>query len=305
MQNAIDPFVHKIRLRQLLCFVTVARKKSFVLAAEDLGLTQPAVSRSIRELEQILGHDLFDRTTRGAELTDRGREFFDAAEAALLQLRQGTQAVIGDQSSNEFVRIGALPNVCSQFLPKVVKAFKSDFPTTRVVVIPGTNANLLDGLRRGDTDFVIGRLSSSDDMRGLVFEALYDEPLVFVVRADHPLSGSRVTLEAVAEFPIILPPEGTIIRHEVSRFLAGQGFDRLSDLVETTSSDFQRAYIADTDCVAIIPRGVVQAELATGEFVDLGIGKGELHGPVGLTINPNRQPGRSVSVFLGRVRAAA
>ncbi len=304
MQNTTDPYVHKIRLRQLRCFVTVARKKSFVLAAEALGLTQPAVSRSIRELEQVLGHDLFDRTTRGAELTDRGREFFDAAEAALLQIRQGTQAVIGDHSSNEFVRIGALPNVCSQFLPKVVKAFKSDFPTTRVLVLPGTNAGLLDGLRRGDTDLVIGRLSSSDDMRGLVFEALYDEPLVFVVRADHPLSGSRATLDAIAEFPMMLPPEGTIIRQEASRFLAGQGFDRLPNLVETTSSDFQRAYIADTDCVAVIPRGVVQAEIASGEVLDLGIGTGELHGPVGLTTNPNRQPGLAVSAFLGRVRAA-
>ncbi|MEM9317864.1 MAG: LysR substrate-binding domain-containing protein [Pseudomonadota bacterium] len=303
MQDTTASHFQKIRLRQVRCFVTVARKKSFVLAADDMGLTQPAVSRSVRELEQNLGHDLFDRTTRGAELTDRGREFFDAAEAALLQLSHGTSAVLGNQSPHESVRVGALPNVCSQFLPDIVKAFKSDFPDTRVLIIPGTNAGLLAGLRRGDSDLVIGRLSSSDAMRGLAFEAIYDEPLLFVVRAEHPLADGRATINAIADYPMVLPPEGTIIRQEASRFLAGNGIDRISDLVETTSSDFQRAYIADTDCVAVIPRGVVQADLAAGKVTDLRIGVGELQGPVGLTTNPDRKPGRALSGFLARVRA--
>lgn len=302
MKQSEDVIANRLRLRQIRCFVTVARSKSFVRAAETLGLTQPAVSRSVRELEQNLGHALFDRSTRGAELTSRGRDFFDAAESGLLQILHGAKSVIGEMGAQEIVRVGALPNVCSQFLPTIVARYKSEFPTVRVEINQGTNMGLLGDLRLGRTDLVIGRLSSSDDMRGLVFEALYDEPLVFVVRPQHPLAGDSGGLQDALEYPLILPPEGTIIRQEASRFLAGHGVGRLPDLIETTSSDFQRAYLEKTDCVAIIPRGVVQADLESGRLFDLGIGHGELLGPVGLTTNPDLQPTNAISILLQRIR---
>lgn len=276
--------------------------KSFVAAAESLGLTQPAVSRSVRELEQTLGHALFDRATRGAELTRRGRDFLDAVEAGLLQIWQGTKAVVDEIGTQEVVRIGALPNVCSQFLPNIIAAFKSEFPGVRVVISPGTNSGLLSGLRLGETDIVIGRLSSSEDMRGLVFEALYDEPLVFVVQPSHPLTRTAPSIQDVLGYPLLLPPEGTIIRQEVSRFLAGQGSGALPDLIETTSSDFQRAYLAITEGIAVIPRGVVQRELDSGDLVDLGLGHGDLVGPVGLTTNPEVTASGAVAIMLQHVR---
>ncbi|MCW1950692.1 MAG: LysR family transcriptional regulator [Octadecabacter sp.] len=294
----------KIRLRQLRCFVAVARKKSFVLAAKDLGLTQPAVSRSVRELEQNLGQELFDRSTRGAELTPRGRSFLAATESGLMQIFQGVQSATGEDLSDEIVRIGALPNVCSRFLPAIVKSFKDEFPSVKVRVIPGTNSDLLDSLRRGDTDFVIGRLSTSEDMRGLNFQALFDEPLVFVVRAGHPLSAGRATLQEILSYPMLLLPEDTIIRQEVSRYLSGQGVSALTDTVETTSSDFQRAYIMQTDCVAVIPRGVIQAELDSGAIVQMNIGKDAMKGPVGLTTNPDLRLGAGAQILARRIITA-
>ncbi|MEM9435285.1 MAG: LysR substrate-binding domain-containing protein [Pseudomonadota bacterium] len=299
-----DPtaIARKIRLRQLRCFVTVARRKSFILAAEELGLTQPAVSRSVRELEQIFDHRLFDRSTRGAELTSRGRALLEAAEASLLQILQGTNAVVGQLGRTETVKIGALPNVCSQFLPAIVHSFKSDHPSVKVRILPGTNADLLDSLRRGETDFVIGRLSTSKDMKGLIFEALFDEPLVFVVRQDHPLIKKRPTAREAAKYPMLLPPEGTIIRQEVNRFLSAQGLTQPADIVETTSSDFQRAYLAITDAVAVIPRGVVQPDLEQNDFVQLDIGSEEMRGPVGLTMNPELSQGAAARQILERIR---
>ncbi|MEM6824938.1 MAG: LysR substrate-binding domain-containing protein [Pseudomonadota bacterium] len=297
-----EAIARKVRLRHVRCFVTVARKKSFVLASEDLGITQPAVSRSVRELEHILGHQLFDRSTRGAELTPQGRDFFVAAENSLNQIWQGTNAVIGNLGANETVRIGALPNVCSQFLPSVLKDFKTAAPKVRVLIIPGTNADLLGRLRSNECDFVLGRLSTSDDMRGLVFEALYDEPLVFVVRECHPLAGQNVTIEEVLGYQLLVPPEGTIIRQEMERYLAGRGVTQLSNLIETTSSDLQRAYLRMTDSIAITPRGVVQDELENREFVTLPLDEGGLSGPVGLTTNPDMRPSPAVQRFLTVIR---
>lgn len=302
MTQDADLISRKLRLRQLRCFVSVARMKSFVAAADRLGLTQPAVSRSVRELEQTLGNALFDRSTRGAELTRHGRDFLDAAEAGLLQIWQGAKAVVGDVGAQEVVRIGALPNVCSQFLPRLVARFKAEFPAVRVVINPGANAGLLSELRLGATDLVIGRLSKSDDMRGLAFEALYDEPLVFVVRPEHPLVRQSPSLQDVMQHPFVLPTDGTIIRQEVERFLAGHGVGRIADLIETTSSDFQRAYVAATNSIAVLPRGVVQSELETGALRQLEIGVGELVGPVGLTTNPDLKPTGAVALFVQRIR---
>lgn len=297
-----DATARKIRLRHVRCFVTVARKKSFVLASEELGLTQPAVSRSVRELEQILGHQLFDRSTRGAELTPQGRDFFNAAESSLNQIWQGTSAVIGNLGAHEVVRIGALPNVCSQFLPSVIRQFKADAPHVRLVILPGTNADLLGRLRRNECDFVLGRLSTSDDMRGLVFEALYDEPLVFVVHSDHPLAGRNVTIEEVLGYQLLVPPEGTIIRQEMDRYLSGRGISQLSNSIETTSSDLQRACLRTSNMIAITPKGVVQNEVENGEFVCLPLDDAGLSGPVGLTTNPDLRPSPAVTHFMATIR---
>ncbi|MEM9231985.1 MAG: hypothetical protein AAGB10_20530 [Pseudomonadota bacterium] len=77
----------------------------------------------------------------------------------------------------------------------------------------------------------------------------------------------------------------------------------MPDLIETTSSDFQRAYLAITESVAVIPRGVVQRELEIGKLVDLGIGDDDLLGPVGLTTNPDVKPSGAVAIMLQNVRS--
>lgn len=292
----------KVRLRHLRCFVTVARNKSFHLAAVSLGLTQPAVSRSVRELEQILGHDLFDRKTRGAQLSDRGRIFLESAEAGLLHIMQGTDAVTGSASTGRVVRIGALPNVCSHFLPMIIKQFKKNDPDVCIEIAPGTNSELLDRLRRGEADFVIGRLSSSEDMKGLAFEALYDEPLVFVVRPNHPLTATKASLQDAISYPMLLPLKNTIIWQEIARFLASKSASSLRDVIETTSSEFQRTYLETTDSVAIIPRGVIQRDIEQGTLVELNVTGEELRGPVGLTTNPALQLNEAVQLLLTQIR---
>ena len=303
-ENLYRQLVPSVRLRQLRCFVAVARKKSFGLAAEGLGLTQPAVSRSVRELEQIVGQDLFDRSKRGANLTDRGRALLDAAEAGLFQITQGLTAAAGGPAGSDTVRIGALPNVCAALLPGIVRDFKADYPEVRIRIGTGTNAELLADLRCGGTDMVIGRLSESGAMRGLVFEALYDEPLVFVVRRGHPLAEMHCAIENVLAYPLLLPVEDTIIRHEVSRFFAAAGVSRIDDLIETLSTDFQRAYLLTTDCVAVAPRGAVAPELGRGLLVQLPLGGNALNGPVGLTTNPEARLIPAVQTLLQRIRTA-
>ncbi|MEM9707234.1 MAG: LysR substrate-binding domain-containing protein [Pseudomonadota bacterium] len=302
---AFERIVRNVRLRQLRCFVTVAQKGSFVAAADELGLTQPAVSRSVAELESIVGHTLFDRSQRGARLTWRGQSLLNAAEAGLLQISQGLNVAASDGAQSETIRVGALPNVCSQFLPDVIGDFKRDYPSVVVRILTGTNAALLQDLRVGDTDFVLGRLSSNEDMRGLVFETLFDEPLIFVVRRGHSLAQGKPNIEDVLEFPLLLPPKGTIIRQELDRYFASQAVTHLPNAVETTSSDFQRTYLAKTEAVCVLPRGVFLQDLADGDVTSLALGEAELTGPVGLTTNPEVPQSPTMADLLARIRGTS
>ncbi|MHA7869054.1 MAG: LysR family transcriptional regulator [Salipiger thiooxidans] len=108
----------KVRFRQIRCFVDVSRQGSFMAASGALGLTQPAVPRSIRELETTLEVTLFDGSQRDAVLTVHGRKLFDVAEAALL-LTEGMHATLGPDASHELLRIGAPPNVCGLTVPAI------------------------------------------------------------------------------------------------------------------------------------------------------------------------------------------
>ena len=110
------------------------------------------------------------------------------------------------------------------------------------------------------------------------------------------------SLEELQRFPLLLPPEGTIIRHEIDRYLAGKGVPKPQNVVESTSSDFQRAYLLGSDCIAALPKGVIQSELDLGALVELPIGEGELKGPVGLTTNPMLVANGSVVEILNNIR---
>src|SRR5690606_33921454 len=115
-ERIIDP---RIRLRHLACFLEVARLKSVVNAASALGISQPAASKTVQELEELLGAPLFDRTRRRLTLTPFGEVFHRHAATSLAALRQGIDAA-RNSAAAPMVRVGALPTVSARLLPDAV-----------------------------------------------------------------------------------------------------------------------------------------------------------------------------------------
>jgi len=301
----VHSLLRKIRLRQLRCFVEVAQRSSFVNAAEAMGLTQPAVSRSVRELEQVLGVELFDRSQRGAVLTPAGESLLRSGEEGLSRISLGLQVAADPDAVREPVSIGALPNVCAQFLPGVAAEFKRRYPTIPLRIITGGNTELLNKLRINEVALVLGRISSGEEMRGLAFEHLYDEPLVFLVRPVHPLAQEAIlTADQITQYPLILPRPETIIRVEAERFLASQGIAKIENLIETIAFEFIRTYLRDTDCIGVAPRGVFQRDLADGSLVELRFGQNKLLGAVGLTTRPDDEMTESQRELMAIIRNA-
>ena len=274
-----------IRFRHLQCFLTIAQLRSVGRAAEALSITQPALSKTLRELEDALQVRLFDRGPKGMLLTNLGQLFLQHAAASVASLRHGISNVKAARSEGAAgLSIGVLPNAAPKIVPLAVEAFRDTFPAIRVHVVSGTNARLLGLLRLGDLELVVGRLAQPEQMLEVTFEPLYSERLSVVVRRGHPLSRvRRVKPAALCAHPWILPEADTIIGHEIRRYLIERGVAAPPGVVETTATDFARGYVRQSDAIWFIPRGAAELDIQDGALVELPVDTTGLAGPVGIT----------------------
>jgi LysR family pca operon transcriptional activator len=294
----------RIKIRHLEAFVEVARQKSVGRAAITLSLTQPAVTRTIRELEQIVGTPLIERDGRGIRLSHQGEVFLSHAGSGLAAVRGGIAALANVATvAGPPVRIGALPTVSATIMPGAVADFLASGLKSPLMVTTGENRVLLDQLRKGDLDLVMGRMPAPENMASLRFEQLYRDRVVFIVSSRHPLAGQRqVAADILSRHPVLVPPAGSIIHPFVERVMLEQGMAPPVKAVETVSDSFGRAFLRSTNAIWIISRGVVAAELGSGEFVELPIDTGTTMGAVGLITRETDRPHDAALFFADILR---
>lgn len=293
-----------IGYRHLRCFIEVARLSSVGQAAEVLAISQPAVSKTLRELEARLGTALFDRVGRRLRLTEAGLLFQKHAGLSLSELDRGVRALRTPERHRRRLVVGVLPTVATRIVPRAVLAFAEAVPGGALRVTTGPNWVLLSQLRDGSLELVVGRLAAPDEMRGLVFEQLLVEPVVAVVRPGHPLVAAPGL--AVTDFPLVLPPPRAVIRPAVERFFLSVGQEMPRALVESVSLAVGRGLVQASDAVWFISRGVVGEELRLGTVVALDLpGLPQVAGPVGLTRRAGAEPEAEVAALMVALREAA
>jgi LysR family pca operon transcriptional activator len=301
--SLLDP---RIKLRHISCFLEVNRQRGVVPASQALGLSQPAVSKSIAELEELLQTALFDRTGRKLVLTRQGEIFARHAMTAAAAIREGIESIDLSRSSQRMVRLGALPTVEVEVVPRAVERFLRSPFACRVHVESGPSAHMLAMLRDGNLDFIVGRLASPEVMNGLIFEHLYSEQLTFAVRPSHPLARKQtLSYRELESYPMLLPPANAIIRPIVdSLFIAG-GVGSFRSEIETVSNGFARAFALENDAIWIISRSVVASDLEIGQLMALALDTSASQGPVGITMRSNEPQNAVISAMLDAVREAA
>jgi LysR family pca operon transcriptional activator len=276
----------RIKFRHLLCFLEVARQGSLAKAADKLAISQPALSKTLKELESLLSATLFVRNKRGAALTEAGVAFMRYAGPSVQALREGVNSLRSGIHEPVTVRLGVLSTVESLLVPEVICRLHAQHPSLVVSVATGPSAYLLSQLRLGELDLVIGRMTDSPQILGLSFEHLYSESMTLVVRAGHPLLAEgdlRATLE---DFPLVLPLAGTTIRQFADSLFVQHGIQPPRQRLETLSLTLSRRYVASSDAVWIAPFDAVRQDLHSGELVELELGMREPGGSVGLCSNP-------------------
>ncbi len=297
--------INRLRFRHIRAFLKLYELGSVTEAAKALNTVQPALSRTLRELETELGQPLFERSSQGLIPTDVAETFKRHVTTGMAQIERGVQQVKGLEEYAS-VAIGIMPNVARTLMPPSVIRFKQIARDVDVRVFQGAIGDHMAFLQRGELDFLAGRLLSIRLLQGITFEPLYSEPLVFAVRADHPLATvNLVTLEMIDQYMVVVPELNTIIREELDRFIYARGISEFSNKVETVSFDFARELVATSSAVSCFPLGTVRREFDSGDLVRLSMSGGDLVGSVGLFFLAERGLSPAAAALVDIIREEA
>lgn len=201
---------------QLRYFLAAAERGSFTRAAEDLGISQPALSRSIQKLEEELGQPVFERKTRSIVLTEAGTLLQSRAQQ-ILSIIEDTKSEITDDGESGRVRIGAIPTIAPYFLPQILKQFSEAFPSANLIVQENTTDQLLKKCTQGEIDLAI--LALPVPVKYLEVEELFDEELLLVLPLGHPLvEKPNINLADIAPLPFVLLDEAHCLSDNIISF---------------------------------------------------------------------------------------
>lgn len=303
-------FARNVQLRHLRCFVAIAQERHLARAAERLALSQPAISKTLVELEALAGARLVERSSAGRRgvqgLTPTGEQLLGHSLRVMAAIDASAQALSSTADDRlARLRIGALPSVAPALLPRALAALRDHWPSLQVTVKSAPNAALLEELRAGELDLVAGRMSDPALMTGLSFELLYNEPLVFVARSEHPLARRACSVQAVLTCPLVVYAEGTIPRHNTESFFSARGLALAPNALQTLDLMLARAVVAISDAVWITPLGAAQADLRDGRLARLRIDTPGTEEPVGLLLRSEAEASAARSTLAGLLREAA
>ncbi|WP_298928251.1 LysR family transcriptional regulator [uncultured Ramlibacter sp.] len=244
----------RLKTRQLLLLVALAEEGNIHRAAEVLSMTQPAASKLLKDIEDVLGVQLFDRLPRGMRPTPYGEVMIRHARVALSSLNQAhdeVQALKGGHFGQ--VSLGTITTPALTLLPRAISRVKQSHPTLRISVQVETSDVLMERLAQGKLEILTARLFAQHDKTALRFEALAEEPAVAVVRPGHPLlSAGKLTLRDLGGWGWIVPPEGSVLRHRFDLMFSEAAMDAPINLIETTALMFMTKMIGDSDMIGLL-----------------------------------------------------
>lgn len=240
---SLNSVIRRVTLRELRLLLAVARSGSILQAALEVGLTQPAVSKAIKDLEALLGVRLFDRGNRGVEPTPQGRIVLARAAAMFEELRQAVDelALLSGAAAGEIL-IGGTPAMCGGLLQHAIRTF----PPTDGASASGAGPHyhvvemeaegLATEVRNRNVDFAIGRNPAPDGSSDLSFELLFSDRLQVVVGNNHPLAKRRsLSAEEAAAQRWVLPPAKSAVSRQVYAAFAHLGASLKPPVVTTMS----------------------------------------------------------------------
>ena len=250
----------RLKTRQLLLLIALDEQRNIHRAAEDLHMTQPAASKQLKDLEDMLEVRLFERLPRGMEPTIYGETMIRHARMALTSLSLAHEDIVALKAGLVGqVEVGIIMTPGMSLLPRAISRVKQQAPLLRIGVQMETSNILLERLQRGTLDFMIGRILEKEEKSGLQYEELSEEPVCAVVRIGHPLlTAQSLELKDIARSAWILSPQGSVLRHRCDMMFRRAGLEPPNNVVDTTALLLIIVLLQQTDSLHAMPLEVAR-----------------------------------------------
>jgi LysR family pca operon transcriptional activator len=253
----------RLRLSLLRAVDAVETHRSLLKASTVLGITQPALTKSLQELEDILQTRLFHRHSRGVRPTDAGLVFVQTARRILAEVRRLDDALDQLSSPGGTLALGALPVTAAGVLPGALIRLKATYPAIKLRLQEGRTEELLPLLVSGEIDLIIGRLYAPAVPDQFSREPLWTEPISILARAEHPIFSETVTVDVLRRYDLILPTGTQLVGQEIEHLLALLGLPAVTSL-RSSSYGFIREMLHATDLISVMPRLMMVGDLLRG-----------------------------------------
>lgn len=261
--------MNSVRLHR---FLAIYKHRNFGRAADELNITQPALTKSIQHLEQELGVQLFSRSAQGVSPTMFGDALLVHARLIEAEFKNAEReiAILRGAIKGE-VTVGVTPSVASDLMPRAFVKLQEDRPNIRLNIIEGLMENHVPALRRGELDLVIGgwiRENHTD----LVSERLMSDEIMVFASEDHPLAElETVPWTALFDYPWVLPPQSQFWMQGVEASFARRGYKLPSAAAVTNSSGFVRAMLLRNLFLSALPARLLINDTRGGRIVALQV----------------------------------
>jgi len=282
-----------MNFRQIECFLHIADAASFSRAAVVLGVTQPALSRQIKELEADLGAPLFYRNGRGALLTEQGRAFYGRARELLdgMRLARAEVASFGAEGAHQCV-IAVAPTIARFLSAVVLKTLAAHVPNVRVRLVEALSSHILEWLANGRIDLAI--VYDTSAASAFETEPVIDERLNLIGPADAFARGGTVAFDGLADYPLIMPGDPHGARRLVDGLATRRGVT-LRHVIEADSLGAIVDLVRNRMGYGLLPLAPLKAELDAAHISAAAVVDPEIRRSIVLVVARNRPPVRGVN----------
>jgi LysR family transcriptional regulator of gallate degradation len=282
-KSTIEP-LYLFQARRLQVFVKLCETHHMQTVASLLGLSQPAVSSTLKVLESGCGQSLFERTPRGLQPTRASHDILFSIRRALNELRHIETDITAMRGALQgVVHVGALPLGRTSILPQAIVRLMAEHPGIQVLTNESPFDLLATELRAGDVDFIFGALRSAAYANDLTGEALMTEEMVVLARRGHPLYSKTVLPDALGHVQWVLPRAGSPARKMLDNCFAEFGISPPRPAVESGDMAIIRGLLLRSDMLAAVSAHQLEQEIASGELCTLPIELKQTHRAIGLT----------------------
>lgn len=261
----------KMPVTHLLNFLSATRCGSINKASDELHISQPALTRSIKQVEERLGVSLLVRTSSGIVPNDFGKVLLphlERVEFALQQALYELDALRGTDTRR--ISFGASPTLVERIIPLALERFTARRPNVTVEFVEGIKQPLLRQLRDGCFDFVIMNMSNEEDEPEFLQEELFTDRLTIVANRRHPIARQpTVSLHDLVQCKWVLPTQVSILRPRLDSVFRKEGLDLPGFAIETASLHVAKQLVLRTDRIAAFPSVMVTGEVRKGSLVAL------------------------------------